>query len=100
MVQQVVTITPNTPTSVEAVMTHVADLLPDSVIEHMNQSLTDGTRTTTVTTSGDSVIVTTDWNDSAAATYVSLMASVSAGVKAALDSDGWTYNFSPETADL
>lgn len=100
MPQQVVTLTPSSTITVEEAMAHVSALLPADVISHMNSTLADGTRTTTVDEVDGVITVTTNWSDSSAATYVTLMDGVSATIKAALDSDGWTYNFAPETADL
>lgn len=98
MPTQTVTFTPPTTMTADDAMAYIASKLPSAVIEHLNQTELDGTRTTTISQDGNQVTVTTTYTDSAASQYVNLMQNSTA--KSDLLGEGWSMSFNPETADL
>lgn len=98
---QTVVMTPNVSMTTTEVLAHIANLMPSGVISHLTTASSDGHRTTSVSVDGNVHTITTTWSDDASMqTYKNLMSTVSDGVKTQLTTDGWTYSFTPETADL
>ena len=100
MKTQTVVFTPPTSMTASEALSNIGARLPDDVRNHMNITASFGQRTTSVTNDGNTYTIVTEWDDTAAATYKDLMASVSGGVKSDLISEGWAITFTPETADL
>lgn len=98
---QTVTLTPPTPMTPVECLTYIKSRLTTVVRDHLAEAESRGSRTSSVSEDNGTTTVTTTWtNDDDMETYKTLMSSVTPTVKSQLTADGWTFSFSPETADL
>lgn len=94
---QTVVLTPNVLPGPSNVLNHVRGLLPPDVTLHIDRS----ERVTNISEDNGTVTIQTTWvDDDDVDEYKRLMAEVTPMVKSQLDDQGWTYVFTPETADL
>lgn len=100
MITQTTVFTPGSSMSITEALARIADLLPAEVINFLAQSAANGARNTSTTESNGTFTMVTEWSEDAAQEYKTLMSTVSDGVTAQLQSEGWTITFTPETADL
>jgi hypothetical protein len=104
MIQQVVTLVPSESsgiTTYEETLNYIKTLLPSNVIGFLEVADYDGGRLVeSIDVVDDAIVITTNWQDSTAQEYKTLMAGVSEGIKTQLRNEGWEITFSPETADL
>ena len=104
MIQQVVTLVPSESSGITTyaeALNYIKGLLPLNVIGFLEAADQDGGRSVeSIDVVDDAIVITTNWEDSAAQEYKELMAGVSEGIKTQLISEGWEITFSPETADL
>ena len=104
MIQQVVTVVPSESSGITTyaeALTYIATLLPLDVIGFLQTADAEGGRhVESINVVDDAIVITTNWQDSTAQGYKTLMAGVSEGIKTQLRNEGWEITFSPETADL
>lgn len=101
MKTQVVTMTPPTSMQDYEARDYIAALLPSEVQLFLEQAQDAGDREFQLRVRDNSIEMTTIWmSDEALEQYKTLMADVSTTVKAQLVTDGWTFSFEPETADI
>lgn len=104
MIQQVVTLVPSESSDIRTgaeALNYIKSLLPLNVIGFLEAANHDGGRAVeSINLVDDAIVITTNWEDSIAQEYKTLMAGVSEGIKTQLRNEGWEITFSPETADL
>jgi len=104
MIQQVVTLVPSESsgiTTASAALNYIKTLLPFNVIGFVQAADADGGRQVeSINVINDAIIITTNWEDSTAQEYKTLMDGFSDVIKNKLRKEGWEITFSPETADL
>ena len=104
MIQQVVTLVPSESsgiTTAAAAFKYIKTLLPFNVIGFLEVAALDGSRQVeSINVVDDAIVITTNWQDSTAQEYKTLMGGYSEVIKNKLRNEGWEITFSPETADL
>ena len=104
MIQQVVTLAPSESSGITTygeALNYIKSLLPLNVIGLLEAADYDGGREVeSINIVDGAYVITTNWEDSIAQEYKTLMAGVSEGIKTQLRNEGWEITFSPETADL
>lgn len=100
MIQQTIVVTPPVEQTAQEVMSYIASLLPEEVLNFMRESSVAGTRDTNISKDGNVVTVVNMWDEAAAAEYKTLMTNVSDNVITEMNNNGWDIVFTPLTKDL